>query len=223
MFITKADLPSRQFDVEMTDIPALAIIGATTKKDLLQIVLDTVTSDEKLNLTIQDLWFLTVFQRMSVSEVSPLVVRSTCQYPVFLVDQHSEQKRMYSLVEVGGDDVIVGTVPCSAQLATPLTPYDLETRYLEMPEDVEPEFDVPRARDLDFYVIDDRKNWILMHLKPEYRNPEFLASKGQEFLAKLVRFCNQTDHGLSNYVIAQCPDCHRISEIKYEIDVSSFL
>lgn len=223
MFITKNDVPSRSFDVEMGDIPALALIEAKTKHDLLRLVLSTVKSEDREQLTIQDLMFLTVFQRLSVSNISPLVVKSVCQYPVFLVDRNSEQMRMYSLLDVLPDDVIVGTVPCNADIQTLLTAYDLETKYLEMPDEVEPEFDLPRCSDLDFYVPNDRKNWILMHLKPEFRNPAFLATKDQAYLAKLCRFVNATDHGLVNHVLAQCPHCKRVSEIKYEIELSSFL
>lgn len=223
MFITQADLPSRQFDVEMGDIPALALLMATTKKDLLHIVLDTVKSEDKHLLTIQDLMFLTTFHRISVAEISPLVVKSVCQYPVFLVDRSSEQMRMYSLLQVEKDDVVVGTVPCNADIATLMTPYDLETKYLEMPEDVEPEFDLPRVSDLDIYDPNSRTNWLMLHLKPEFRSQEFLASKGQEFIAKLVRFVNATEHGLINRIIATCPDCHRSSEIRYDIDLASFL
>ncbi len=224
MLINKNDLPSRQFEVEMDGLSALAIIQAKNKKDLLRIVYDSV-HDNKEMLTIQDLHFLTTMHRVLVSDVSPLNIIGACSYPVFLIDRAGEQRKSYSLMSVQPDDVVQGTIPCGGHLSTLLAPTDLDTKYLgEIPEEyIEPEFDLPRAAELDFYQPDDRKVWLLMHLKPEFRTPEYLDSKGVDFIAKLVRYCNAAEHGLVNVVAAICPDCGRRTDISYDIDLSSFL
>ena len=229
MNVNQNDLPSRQFDLELTTLSAFSLLEAKTKRDLLYVVLESVIADQetKDNLTNQDLHFLAVIQRVSVNHINTLVVKGACNHPVFIVDSGGQQRKTNSLQSIQEADVLMSTAPCSHNLHVPITLMDMATKYLDLKSESyvnrEPEFDLPRAKDLDFYEAGDRVNWMLMHLKPEFRSELYLMGKDAEFLAKLVRFVNVTDHGLINKVLAVCPSCLRSSELKWDIDVSTFM
>lgn len=229
MFVNQNDLPSRQFDVEMSTLSALSLLEAKTKRDLLDVVLESVLADQEQKdlLTIQDLHFLAVIQRISVNHINTLVVKGACNHPVFIIDRDGHQHKTNSLQAIQEADVLMSTAPCAHALQVPITLMDMDTKYLDLSVpayvDREPEFDLPRAKDIGFYDAGDKVNWLLMHLKPECRSEAFLMGKDAEFLAKLVRFVNATDHGLINNVLAICPSCLRSTDLRWDIDVSTFI
>ena len=223
MFINREDLPSRSTDVETVSIPAYNIMMVKSKRDLLGLAWQSVISPDRDLLTMQDLHFILVMHRMSVSDINTLAVRSTCSYPVFLIDREGQPIRAASLTSMSGSDVVVGTVPCEGKLYQPITPLDLKIKFL--PPELEPphpDFQLPSASDLEFYESGSRVNWMLMHLKPEARTPAALSAEGKdaEYLAGLARWVTDSDHGLVSELVCQCPDCGRLTSVNWDIEVS---
>lgn len=227
MKISRTQIPSLiDADVILGDVSALALLESTDVNGLLAAILEPIECEKKDELTIQDLFFFAALQRIKANRINSFQVKSKCDHPLIIVDRNGAQLALPSVLKIEEGDAVLTTSPCNTDLIIELDISNLHVKHLDRSVliDAEPEFRLPSAVDLfDGYVPEDRVAWIMLHLKPEFRSETYLGSKDSVWLAKLIKFVNDTDHGLINTLVCGCPSCGRISNVSWSINVDTFL
>ena len=227
MKIERTQIPSLiDADVILGDISALALLGSTDVNGLLAAILESIECEKKDELTIQDLFFFAALQRIKANHINKFQVKSKCDHPIIIVDRKGAQVALPNVLKIEEGDAVLTTNPCSEDLLIDLDVSNLLVKHLDRSIliDAEPEFRLPSAVDIfDGYVPEDRVAWIMLHLKPEFRSETYLDGKDSVWLAKLIKFVNDADHGLINTLVCSCPRCGRPSNVSWRINVDTFL